>query len=57
MFSVDYPYEQMDQAGRWFDDTALGDRDKYRIGRGNAVDLFKPKLGQVPEWAVTGFAA
>ncbi len=57
MFSVDYPYEQMDEAGRWFDDTALGDRDKYRIGRGNAEDLFKLKLGQLPERAVTGFAA
>ena len=57
LFSVDFPYEQMDVAGRWFDDTVLGDHEKYRIGRGNAVDLFNLELGQLPERAVAGFAS
>ena len=57
LFSVDYPYEQMDVAGRWFDDTAFDDHDKYRVGRGNAAELFKLKLGHLLERAATGFAA
>ena len=41
MFSVDYPYEDMEHAARWFDGTELAEADRMRIGRTNAVDLLK----------------
>lgn len=41
MFSVDYPYEEMEHAARWFDGTELTDADRMRIGRTNAVELLK----------------
>jgi gamma-resorcylate decarboxylase len=44
MFSVDYPYEEMAPAARWFDNTALSEADRRRIGRGNAIALFKLDL-------------
>jgi 2,3-dihydroxybenzoate decarboxylase len=44
MFSVDYPYEQMAAAATWFDNTALSDADRLRIGRTNASELFKLNL-------------
>ena len=56
LFSVDYPYEQMDSAGRWFDDLPMDRSDKFRIGRGNAVDLFKLGLPS-PEGDALGFAS
>lgn len=40
MFSVDYPYEEMEPAARWFDNTKLSDADRRRIGRTNAIKLF-----------------
>ena len=44
MFSVDYPYEAMEPAAAWFDNTALPDADRLRIGRTNAIKLFKLDL-------------
>ncbi len=44
MFSVDYPYEEMAPAAAWFDNTALSDADRLRIGRTNAIELFKLDL-------------
>ena len=44
MFSVDYPYEEMAPAAQWFDHTALSDADRLRIGRTNAIELFKLDL-------------
>jgi len=44
MFSVDYPYEEMGPAAAWFDNTALSDADRLRIGRTNAIRLFKLDL-------------
>ena len=44
MFSVDYPYEEMEHAADWFDSTKLSDADRRRIGRTNAVELFKLDL-------------
>lgn len=41
MFSVDYPYEEMEPAAAWFDRTILSDADRQRIGKGNAIALFK----------------
>jgi predicted TIM-barrel fold metal-dependent hydrolase len=37
LFSVDYPYEQMDSAGRWFEDIRLDDATKLEVGRENAT--------------------
>lgn len=57
MFSVDYPYEQMDVAGRWFDELQLDNTTKLKIGRDNANQLFSLNLKPVPERVAAGFAA
>jgi predicted TIM-barrel fold metal-dependent hydrolase len=44
MFSVDYPYEEMAPAAAWFDNTNLAEPDRVRIGRTNAIKLFKLDL-------------
>ncbi|WP_036285575.1 amidohydrolase family protein [Methylocystis sp. ATCC 49242] len=41
LFSVDYPYERTDQAVQWFDNCGLSEEDRQRIGRLNALRLFK----------------
>lgn len=41
MFSCDYPYEKMEQAAEWFDAASIGETDKLKIGRLNAMNLFK----------------
>lgn len=40
MFSVDYPYESMQEAADWFDDCAISANDRLKIGRLNAARLF-----------------
>ena len=48
LFSVDYPYEQMDVGARWFDDMLLDERAKQIVGRENAnrlLSLGLPALG------------
>lgn len=57
MFSVDYPYEQMDVGGRWFDDLRLDNAAKLQIGRENARQLFSLNLVSLPERAAAGYAA
>ena len=44
MFSVDWPFEAMDEAAAWFDNAAIGEAERAKIGRDNAVKLFKLKL-------------
>ena len=44
MFSIDYPYEYMEQGSSWFDQAELSDADRLAIGRTNAVSLFGLKL-------------
>jgi gamma-resorcylate decarboxylase len=44
MFSVDWPFEAVDEATIWFDKADIGEADRRRIGRDNAVKLFKLKL-------------
>ena len=41
LFSVDYPFETTKDACVWFDKAELSDADRLRIGRTNAVELFK----------------
>jgi len=41
MFSTDYPYETMKQNSDWFDNIPFSDIDKQKMGRTNAMQLFK----------------
>ena len=41
MFSVDYPYEAISDAADWFDNVPLSEADRHKIGRTNALRLFK----------------
>jgi gamma-resorcylate decarboxylase len=41
MFSTDWPFENIDHAADWFDRTPIAPADRLRIGRTNAVELFK----------------
>ena len=41
MFSVDWPFENVDHATDWFDACAISEEDRKKIGRDNARRLFK----------------
>jgi len=41
MFSTDWPFENIDHAARWFDACPIGEPDRFKIGRSNAMRLFK----------------
>ena len=43
-FSTDYPFERMEDAARWFDDTPVSDSERLQVGRTNAIKLFKLNL-------------
>ncbi len=57
LFSVDYPYEQMSSAARWFDDAQLSNALRLKVGRENANRLFGLKLKPVSTADAAGFAA
>jgi 2,3-dihydroxybenzoate decarboxylase len=40
MFSADFPYESMEEAAEWFDNSLLSHNDSVKIGRENARRLF-----------------
>ena len=44
MFSVDWPFEDVGQGCDWFDNAAISDSDRAKVGRDNAVKLFKLKI-------------
>jgi len=44
MFSVDWPFEEIDHAAVWFDAADISENDRLKIGRTNAARLFKLKL-------------
>ena len=44
MFSVDWPFEDVGEGAAWFDNAAISETDRRKIGRDNAVKLFKLKL-------------
>jgi 2,3-dihydroxybenzoate decarboxylase len=44
MFSVDWPFEGVAEGCEWFDKAQIGEADRARIGRDNAIKLFKLKL-------------
>ncbi|MCL1834586.1 MAG: amidohydrolase family protein [Oscillospiraceae bacterium] len=41
LFSTDYPFEEISDASNWFDACPISESDKRKIGRQNAIDLFK----------------
>jgi gamma-resorcylate decarboxylase len=41
LFSTDWPFENIDHAADWFDSTTISEADRLKIGRTNAVSLFK----------------
>ena len=44
-FSADYPFERMEDAADWYDATdVITDEERVRIGRTNAIELFKLDL-------------
>jgi gamma-resorcylate decarboxylase len=43
MFSVDYPFEDFGEAAEWFDHADISEADRIKIGRTNAMKLFKLK--------------
>jgi predicted TIM-barrel fold metal-dependent hydrolase len=44
MFSTDWPFENIDHAAIWFDAAAISENDRLKIGRTNAIELFKLDL-------------
>jgi len=41
LFSTDWPFENVDHAALWFDACPISELDRLKIGRTNAIDLFK----------------
>ncbi len=41
LYSVDYPFEDFDEAAQWFDKASISEADRLSIGRLNALELFK----------------
>jgi gamma-resorcylate decarboxylase len=41
MFSTDWPFENIDHAADWFDVASIAEADRHKIGRVNALKLFK----------------
>ena len=44
MFSTDYPFEDVSDAADWFDATPISEADRIKIGRTNAIRLFRLPL-------------
>src|SRR5712691_9037281 len=44
MFSTDWPFENIDHAAIWFDAASISENDRLKIGRTNAIRLFKLKM-------------
>ncbi len=44
LFSIDYPFEEFADAASWFEGTELSGEDRRKIGRANAIELFKLDL-------------
>jgi 2,3-dihydroxybenzoate decarboxylase len=41
LFSTDWPFENIDHAAVWFDSADISEPDRIKIGRANAIRLFK----------------
>lgn len=40
LFSVDWPFENVDHAANWFDSASISELDRHKIGRSNSNALF-----------------
>jgi 2,3-dihydroxybenzoate decarboxylase len=40
LYAVDYPFESLEDASRWFDNYEISKPDRKKIGRDNARRLF-----------------
>ena len=41
LFSADWPFENVDHAAQWFDSATISEADRKKIGRDNALRLFR----------------
>jgi 2,3-dihydroxybenzoate decarboxylase len=41
LFSTDYPFEAVSEAAEWFDHCSISEADRVKIGRTNALKLFR----------------
>lgn len=41
LYSTDWPFENIDHAADWFDVVSISESDRQKIGRSNAISLFK----------------
>ena len=41
LFSTDWPFENVNHAATWFDSAPISERDRQKIGRLNALELFR----------------
>ena len=41
MFATDYPFESIPEAAEWFDGLEISENERLKIGRTNAIELFK----------------
>jgi gamma-resorcylate decarboxylase len=57
LFSVDYPYEQMPAAARWFDEAQFSNELKLKVGRENANRLFDLGLKPISASATAAFGS
>jgi 2,3-dihydroxybenzoate decarboxylase len=57
LFSVDYPYEQMTSAARWFDELLVAREVKARVGRENAMTLLKLGVSASSASSAVGFGS
>jgi predicted TIM-barrel fold metal-dependent hydrolase len=46
LFSTDWPFENVDHAADWFDAASISEADRVKIGRTNAIELFRLPLGK-----------
>lgn len=44
LFSTDWPFENVDHAANWFDAASISEADRIKIGRTNAIRLFRLDL-------------
>lgn len=49
LFSTDWPFENVDHASTWFDHASISETDRRRIGRLNALRLFKLPMSENDE--------
>ena len=49
LFSADWPFENVDHAAQWFDSASISEADRRKIGRDNAIRLFKLADGQASQ--------